>query len=153
MSMFGESRSVIELLNKVQPNPPSDVIKNRYLMFRKAFDNHFAALLKQYDSDSSDFAKRVITRESYYNTIKGLSIRMESMAKFLDVLTVPDANTTSNLRRSLACGLMAQAASNQLDYLETNSETSKSNAATFATQAKKEIETAAKMDSVSSTSR
>ena len=153
MSMFGESRGVIELLNKVQPNPPSDIVKNRYLTFRKAFDNHFASLLKQYDSDSADFAKRVINRESYYSTIKGLSIRMESMAKFLDALTVPDGNTTSNLHRSLACGLMAQAASNQLDYLETNSETSKSNAATFAEQAKKEIETAAKMDAGNASSK
>jgi hypothetical protein len=63
------------------------------------------------------------------------------MAKFLDALQVPEDKKTANLHRSLACGLVSQAASSLQDYLETNSKDSKSNAETFVAQAKKEIET------------
>ncbi|MDH7602117.1 MAG: hypothetical protein QHI38_08210, partial [Armatimonadota bacterium] len=52
----------------------------------------------------------------------------------------------AHIRRVLACGLMAQAAANLLDYLETNSSTSKANADVFASQAKIEIQGAAKLD-------
>ena len=41
---------------------------------------------------------------------------------------------------------MAQAASSLLDYLETNSDKAKANAATFAAQAKKETEEAEKLE-------
>lgn len=146
MAMFNESRNTILILNKVQPNPTDAVKRNRYAMFKKAFDKYFASLLNQYNSDSADFSKHVINRESYYSTVKGISLRMESMAKFLDVLNIPDASADANLHRSLACGLMSQAASNQLDYLESNNDTSKANAVTFVTQAKKEMETASKLD-------
>ena len=69
------------------------------------------------------------------------------MAKFVDFLTVPEGKQSSNTRRSLACGLMAQAASSLLEYLEGNNDKAKANAATFASQAKSELETAQKLES------
>lgn len=146
MSLFNEARKALEQLKVAQPDPPPDIAQNRYDMFRGAFDKSFKVLLKQYDDDSADFEKKIISRESYYNTIKGLALRLESMAKFLDALSVPATKQPANLRRSLACGLAAQAASSSLDYLESNNTKAKANADIFIAQARKEIEAAAKYD-------
>lgn len=147
MSLFAESRKALEQLNKLQPEPDAKVVSIRYELFRKAFDHHFGDILRKYDSDTAGFNKQSITREAYYNSIKALAARLESMAKFLDVLTVPPEKKPANLRRSLACGLLAQAATNLLDYLESNSEEARLNATVFADQARKETETAAKLES------
>ncbi|MCX8052901.1 MAG: tetratricopeptide repeat protein [Armatimonadetes bacterium] len=146
MSLFGESRRALNELAKVQPAPPSKVLANRYEMLRHYFDQHFAALIRQYETASADFEKKIITRESYYNTVKGLVLRLESMAGFLDAIVPPPIKRPAHLRRSLACGLMAQAAASLLDYLETNSSKSKSNAEIFAAQAKVETQSAAKLE-------
>ncbi|MCL5105330.1 MAG: tetratricopeptide repeat protein [Armatimonadetes bacterium] len=146
MSLFNEARKALEQLNVVQPEPSAEVAQNRYDMFRRAFDKSFEMLLKQYDDDSADFEKKIISRESYYTTVNGLALRLESMAKFLDALPVPSSKKPANLRRSLACGLAAQAASNSLDYLESNNKKAKANADVFMSQAKKEIQAASKLD-------
>jgi tetratricopeptide (TPR) repeat protein len=146
MSMFNESLTALEQLKKVQPDPPSYTVESRYNLYRKAIDQQFAMLLRQYESDSDGYADGKITRETYYNTIKGLSLRLESMAKFIDALTVPAAKEPANLHRGLACGLMAQAATSLLDYLETNSSKSKDNADVFVSQAKKELDDAKKFE-------
>lgn len=146
MSLFGESRRVLEQLARVQPEPQARILENRYEMLRKAFEEHFLALLKQYETNGADFEKSIITRESYYNSVKGLSVRLESMASFLDALKPPTAKQQAHLRRSIACGLAAQAAANLLDYLESNNEKAKSNAAVFVKQARSEIDAAAKLE-------
>ncbi|MGB9619049.1 MAG: tetratricopeptide repeat protein, partial [Armatimonadota bacterium] len=146
MSLFGESRKALEQLAKVQPNPPPTVLANRYELLREYFDKHFAALVNQYESAAADFEKKIITRESYYNVVKGLAIRLEAMAGFLDAVEAPPLKKPAHLHRSLACGLMAQAAASLLDYLETNAAKSKSNAEVFASQAKAEIQSAAKLE-------
>lgn len=146
MSLFGESRKALEMLAKVQPEPPINIAENRYEMLRKAFDEHFLALLKYYDATNADFEKQIITRESCYNAIKGLALRLESMAAFLGVLKAPAAKQAAHLRRSVACGLAAQAAASLLDYLETNNEKAKSNASVFVKQAHSEMDAAAKLD-------
>lgn len=146
MALFDESRRALEQLKVVQPKPSAAVIANRYDMLRKAFDKHFAGMLRQYQSDSAAFEKHEITRESYYTSIKSMAERLETMTQFLDAIPTPESKQSANLRRSLACGLMAQAATNLLDYLETNNTTSKANADVFVLQAEKETETAAKME-------
>ena len=146
MSLFTRSREALQQLNVVQPDPSTETISRRYDVFRKAFDEHLAALLRQYDTQLSDFEKRSITRETYYNGTRGLAARLEAMAKFLDALPLPPAKEPANLRRSLACGLVAQAASSLLDYLETNSEEANLNAAVFAAQAKREVEAAVRLE-------
>ncbi|MCE5200272.1 MAG: tetratricopeptide repeat protein [Armatimonadota bacterium] len=146
MSLFGESCKMLQRLKQVQPNPSGEVIESRYNILRKAFDKSFSMLLEQYESDSLNFAAQKISRESYYNTINGIALRLESMAKFLDELVVPALKQPANLRRSLACGLAAQSASSMLDYLETNKSKSKLNADTFMTQAKSELQAASKLE-------
>lgn len=146
MSLFGEARKAVVQLNALQPKPPADTVEKRYEMFRKAFDRAFTMLLKQLESDTADYEKNVISRESYYASVNGLGIRLDSMAKFLDTLIVPPAKQPANLRRSIACGLLAQASTNILDYLETKSKKSKANADLFIAQGKKESETAATLD-------
>ena len=141
VSMFADSRAAIEQLSKVQPHPSSDIIARRYQLLSSIATQWFATLFKQYDDDAADYAKHTITRESYYASIKGLSGRLESMAKFLDALDVPKDRQAANLHRSLACGLVSQAASSLQDYLETNNKESKSSAETFVAQAKKELDT------------
>lgn len=146
MSLFAEARKAVEQLKRVQPDPPADTVLKRYEMFRKAFDRAFATLLTQMDSETADFEKKVITRESYYAAVNGIGIRLENMTRFLDALVVPASKEPANLRRSLACGLVAQAAASTLSYLETNNQTSKKNAETFLAQARKESAEAAKLD-------
>jgi len=146
MSLFNESRIVLEQLKAVQPNPSPVLVANRYEMLRKAFDKSFTMLLNQYESDSADYATKRITRESYYSTINGLALRSESMAKFLDAVTVPSLKQSAGVHRSLACGLFAQASSSMLDYLISNSAQSKTNAQTFLDQAKKELQAAVDLD-------
>jgi len=146
MGLFNEARSAMERLRSLQPDAAAQTIANRYEMFRKAFDNHFAALLRKYDADSGEYARKKITRETYYNSIKGMAMRLESMAKFLDVLPVPAEKEPANLHRGLACGLMIQAAASLLDYLESNNSKSKRNAAVFVEQAKKEFESSARRE-------
>jgi tetratricopeptide (TPR) repeat protein len=146
MSLYNEARKAVEQLKIVQPAPSPDTVSNRYEMFCKAFDGSFDMLLKQYDTDSADFQAKVITRESYYNSVNGVSMRLQSMVKFLDALRVPPARESANLRRSLACGLVAQAAASSLDYLETNDIKAKANAEVFLAQARKEIDAARKLD-------
>jgi hypothetical protein len=87
-----------------------------------------------------------ISRESYYTGTKGVGYRVEMMAQFLDELSVPEDKKSVNLHLSLACGLTSQAASSLQDYLESNNETSKSNADTFISQAKKELDTVRKLE-------
>ena len=147
ISMFTQSREALDQLGLVQPDPPPQILANRYMLLRKAFVTHFAALLRQYDSENNDFENHTSTRETYYNAIKGLAIRLESMARFVDALTVPKTEERAHLHRSLACGLMAQAASGLLEYIEANAHHAKSNAQVFAAQAKREVETAAKLES------
>ncbi|MEN6356561.1 MAG: tetratricopeptide repeat protein [Armatimonadota bacterium] len=146
MSLYGESRKALEQLKTAQPNPSDAVVANRFEMLRKIFDKSFAMLLDQYVSESDNFHTGKITRESYYSTIKGLSLRSEAMAKFLDALTIPPQKQPASIHRSLACGLFAQASSSMIDYLETNSTQSKDNAQTFMDQAKKELNQAAMLD-------
>ncbi len=146
MSLFGESRKVLVELSRVQPNPPPSIAANRYAYLQGYFDSYFKLLLGQYESTGADYEKRIITRESYYSVVKGLALRLESMAAFLDTLAPPQAKQASHLRKGIACGLMAQAASSLRDYLETNSAKSKSSAATFAAQAKSELAAAEKLD-------
>lgn len=146
MSLFGESRAALEQLAKVQPNPSPQTITSRYQLFSKVFEQWFATLFRQLDRDSADYEAKRISRESYYSSVKGLGLRLESMAKFLEVLPCPEDKKAANLHRSLACGLVAQAASSLQDYLETNNAESKSNADTFTAQAKKELDTVAKLE-------
>ncbi len=141
MSLFSESRVTLGQLAKVQPNPSSQTITSRYKLFSSVFEQWFASMLKQLDRDSADYEKKIISRESYYNSVKGLGLRLESMAKFLDALPCPEDKKTSNLHRSLACGMLTQATSSFQDYLETNNADSKANADTFVVQAKKELDT------------
>ncbi len=138
MSLFVESRRALEALKQVQPNPNPRTIESRYDMLRKAFDKHFTALLNQYDENAKRFTDKSIARENYYNEVKGLALRLEAMAKFLDTIDVPEDRKPAN-NRSLACGLMAQAAASLTEFLETNSTTAKANAAVFASQARKEL--------------
>ena len=145
MSMFAESRKALEQLAKVQPDQSPKTISDRYELFSRVFEQWFTVLFNQYDRDSADYEKHIIARESYYSSTKGLGARLESMAKFLEALPVPDDKKPANLHRSLACGLASQAALSLLDYLETNNTESKSNAETFVAQAKKEIDAAAKL--------
>lgn len=147
MSLFGESRKTLEQLAKVEPAPTPQVIANRHQLFSAVFEQWFTTLFRQYDRDLADYQRKSITRESYYSATKGLGGRLESMAKFLDALPVPADKKPASLHRSLACGLVSQAASSLLDYLETNNSDSKSNAETFVTQAKKELEIAKKLES------
>ncbi len=142
ISMFTESRMAIEQLAKVQPNPSDAVLQRRYSLFSTIFEQWFATLFKQYDQDSADFAKQVISRESYYSSIKALGLRLESMAKFVDALPVPEDKKNAALHRSLACGLLFQGVTSLQDYLESNSKESKLSAETFVAQAKKELEKA-----------
>lgn len=144
MGLFSESRQVLALLAVVQPNPAPEMVRTRYDLLTKAFDSHFNGLIKQYDNDSSNYLSHKITRESYYNCVKGYVTRLESMALFVDQITVPLEKQSANLHRSLASGLMSQAASSMLDYLETNNENSKTNAEVIEAKARKEIEAAAK---------
>lgn len=148
MSLFSESRKALEQLKMIQPHPSSDIIENRYDLFRKAFDRSFNALFKQYDDDSADYEKHIISRESYYSSVKGLAARLDAMTQFLDTVTVPAARQSANLHRSLACGLVAQSASCLINYLETNNADSKTNAETFIAQARKELESAGKLEVV-----
>lgn len=141
VSMFADSRAVLERLKKVQPEPPADATARRYSLLSTIATQWLNALLKQYDDESAAFVKGTMTRESYYNSVKGLSGRLESMAKFLDAIDVPSDRRTANLHRSLACGLVSQAASSLQEYLETNNKESKASAETFVAQAKKELDT------------
>ena len=145
MSMFAESRKTLQQLATVQPDQSPKTISDRYELFSKVFEQWFKVLFNQYDRDLADYEKHIISRESYYSSTKGLGARLESMAKFLDALPVPDDKKPANLHRSLACGLVSQAALSLLDYLETNNAESKSNAETFVAQAKKELEAATKL--------
>lgn len=140
LSLFSESRRTLEDLAKVQPNPPAQMLSNRYELFRHVFEQWFDKLFKQYDGDAADYAKQVITRQSYYGSTKSLGLRLESMAKFIDALPVPKDKQPVNLHLSLACGLVSQAASSLQDYLETNNADSRANAETFVAQAKKELQ-------------
>lgn len=146
MSLFAESRKALDELRKVQPDPSPQILDNRYEMLRKAFDTHFNALLTHYDTSARRFAAGGISREAYYSDANGLALRLESMAKFLDAIDVPPAKKPANTRRSLACGLMAQASSSLTDYLETDSKTAKENASVFAAAARKELQEAIKLD-------
>lgn len=146
MGLFTESRKVLEMLNKVQPAPEPQIVERRYGMFQKAFDGHFALLMRQYASDLANYSKGKLSRESCYNAFKGLGTRLESMAKFLDAVNVPSAKQPAHLHRSLAVGLASQAASSLLEHLETNSDAAKSNADVFIAQARREIENAAALD-------
>jgi tetratricopeptide (TPR) repeat protein len=141
MSLYSEAKKALLQLSAVQPRPSSQIIATRYSVFTKVFEQSFSGLLKQYERDARDYQTQRIARESYYSSVKGLSYRVETMAQFLDVLTVPDDKKSMNLHLSLACGLVSQAASSLQDYLETNSADSKANAETFIAQAKKELET------------
>ncbi len=151
MSLFNESRKVLEELNKLQPKPPADVIAKRYEVFRIAIDNSLKSMIKLYESDKESFEQKKLSRESYYDSAKGIFLKLESMSKLLDALEVPATKKSANLRRSLACGLLSQAASSLMDYLETNNVTYKQNTSVFVTQAKNELDTASKLDGSSVT--
>ena len=146
MSLYSEARKAVEQLQTIQPKPPAKAMSARYDLFIKVFKQSFAGLLKQYERDADDYRTMRISRESYYTGAKGIGYRVEMMARFLDELSVPEDKKSVNLHLSLACGLASQAASSLQDYLESNNETSKSNADTFISQAKKELDTVRKME-------
>jgi tetratricopeptide (TPR) repeat protein len=148
MSLFGEARKAIEQLKAAQPNPPAETVAKRYEMFRKSFDRAYDTLLSQLEDDSANYSKKIISRESYYSSVNGLGIRLETLTQFLDSLSKPVSRQPAALRRSLACGLLAQASASLLEYLESNDKKQKQNAELFIDQAKKEAAAAAKLDVV-----
>lgn len=150
MSLFGEAGKALDQLKSVQPNPPDETVSRRYVMFRRAFDKSFLVLMNQLETEGASFEKKTMNRESYYASVNGIGIRLETMAKFLDTLTVPSISKAANLRRSMACGLVSQASASLLDYLETNSKKAKANADTFMAQAKKELDAVVSLESASS---
>ena len=138
-SLFNDSRMVLAKLDIIQPDLTDELLFNRYQMITRAFDTRLIYLSNSYDSDFKDFSKKKFSRESYYNSIKILVIQLDSMTKFADIMPAPKQFSSINLKRYLACGLLAQAATNMLNYLETNKTQSKNNSDTFSEQAKNEI--------------
>ncbi|MFQ3548818.1 MAG: tetratricopeptide repeat protein [Armatimonadota bacterium] len=146
MGLFGESSNVLAELKKIQSSPDIPILNNRYIMLRKSFDNHFAEVLRQYDRDLLSFNKEKISRESYFASLRGLIQKLDRMRDFLSSIPVPTSQNPANQRRIMATGLVKQACFSLMDYLETNDIDASTNADLFIRQAKREFETARKLD-------
>jgi len=143
-SLFNESRKELEQLAKLDPKPEPKVADERYTGLRAFADGDARNLLDQYDAGARSFANREMTRESYYDFVKGIAIRFDSISRFLEALTPPESASSTHRHRILGCSLMVQACTSTLRYLETNKASEKESAAIFAAEARRHLETAAK---------
>ncbi|MBI2843996.1 MAG: tetratricopeptide repeat protein [Armatimonadetes bacterium] len=138
-SMFNECRNQLMLLQQLDKDTDPKVIADRYGQFASLADQEFKALVDQYDKGAASFWSRRSTREYYYDLVKGIGIRVESIARFLEVLKPPDDLVTRHRRRILGCSLMSQACAHMLRYLETNKTSERDDATIMASEARKQI--------------
>lgn len=138
-SLFNESRKSLEKLQAFDPKPEPNVLKDRYTKLRELVDRDVKDLLAMYDKGAASFGKRDITREYYYELLKGIGVRTESIVRFLDVLTPPEIEITRHRHLVLGCSLLSQALTRASRYLETNQISEKEDAAILLSEARKHL--------------
>ena len=138
-SLFNESRKEVQQLQKLDPNPDPKVMADRYTRLRSLADRDLKALVVQYDNGADSFSDRSMTRESYYELVRGIGVRLGSITHFLEALTPTVGDSSAHRRRILGCNLMSQACAHMLSYLETNKSSERQDAAIFISEAKKHI--------------
>ncbi len=127
-SLFYEARKELEILGELDPNPPAKRIVDRYAALSKYAARDITSLMAQHANATATFEQKSLTRESYYQIVKGIGLRMEAVREFLQSLTVPDPDKSTNQHRMLGCSLMSQSCQATLRYLETNKESEKEDA-------------------------
>lgn len=138
-SLFHDGRKALEALQKLDPNPKPAVLAGRYTRLMEMADRDLQDLLGQYENGARSFTDRKVTREYYYELVRGIGVRVDSISKFLEALTPPEAVTPIHRHRILGCSLMIQACTHTLRYLETNNASEKDNAAILIAEARKHL--------------
>lgn len=138
-SMFTESKQELEVLQTMDTQPAQATQEARYKSFRSYIDPSIATLMDQYDSATKSFAAKEVTREYYYDFIDGISLRFDSIAKFLDTMAVPSSSTSIHKRKVLGCSLMSQACARMESYLESNKASEREEASILVNEARKHL--------------
>lgn len=138
-SFFNESRKELDELAKLETNPNPKNVAARYKQLWGIAQRDIQALLAQYDKSATQFAQKGLTRESYYDVIRSVGIRIDSIGNFLQGITPPESDSSAHRRHILGCSLLSQASEHMLGYLETNKTSEKDDAAIFLDEAKKHL--------------
>lgn len=139
-SMYTESLKELSQAQKISSKSElKSFTDNYYTRFMSVVESDLDDILTRLDSQYTSFSQKEITREAYYEQVRGFGKRVQSIAGLLQALTPPEDHVSTNRHRILGCSLLSQSCASTIRYLETNKTSEKEDAEIFLTEAKKHI--------------
>jgi len=139
-SMYVESRRELEQAQKVSSKSELKAFSdNYYSRFLSIIDADLNRCLSQLEQGADSFSRSDITRESYYELVRGISNRVQSIAQLLQALDPPESQESTHRHKVLGCSLISQSCTSTRNYLETNKTSYKDDATIYLTEARKHI--------------
>lgn len=139
-SMYAESRDELDQAKKVSSKAELKTFSDSYYTrFLSIIDADLTRCLSQLEQGADSFSRRDITREAYYEQVRGISSRVQLIARLLQALNPPESQESTHRHKSLGCSLVSQSCASALGYLETNKTSEKDDATIYLTEARKHI--------------
>jgi tetratricopeptide (TPR) repeat protein len=142
-SQFIDSTKQLDLIATLDPKPDPATVAARYSGLMTVAETEIKSISNQFDQGATAYANEEHTREQYYEMIRGLTVRADTLTKFLDKVTVPPGASAAHAHRILACSLLSQAGDSLAAYLETNKADNQTESQLYLNEAKKELSLAA----------
>jgi tetratricopeptide (TPR) repeat protein len=142
-SRFDDSTRELGLIATLEPKPDPTTVSARYSDLMKVVENEIKSISSQFDQGAKAYANEEHTLEQYYEMVRGLTARADTLTKFLDKVTVPPASVSAQSHRILACSLLSQAGEALMSFLETNKTDHQTESQLYLSEARKELSLAA----------
>ena len=141
----------IKQLKGQEDDRPVDVGLYRSLI--QSTDIAYTKSRSQLEEAAKSYGSGKMTRESYFNKVKGLLTEVEQLADFLTDLDPPPDYSKSYLHRTLAASLLSQSITTAQEWLIKNNAALKQQSDQFAKDSVVEMDTAAALDRQMKTGR
>lgn len=142
-SQFKESLKHLEIIAKLEPTPDPAKVAERYSALMVVVEAEVKSISTQFDQGAKTYEDQEQTREQYYNLVKSLTLRSDTLAQYLDKVTAPQPLSSAHSHRTLAVSLLSQAGTSMMSFLESNSSEQQNEATLYLSEAKKELSLAA----------
>jgi tetratricopeptide (TPR) repeat protein len=142
-SQFDNSVKQLDLIATLDPKPDPATVVARYSALMAVVENEIKSISSQFDQGATAYANEEHTREQYYEMIRGLTARTDTLTRFLDKISTPPGSATAHSHRILACSLLSQAGDSLMAFLETNKPDRQTESQLYLSEAKQELSLAA----------
>ncbi|MDO8586356.1 MAG: tetratricopeptide repeat protein [Armatimonadota bacterium] len=138
-SQFDDSLKQLDQISKIETAPDPATVAARYSALMVVIEGEIKSLSSQFDQGSKAYQNEEHSREQYYELVRGLTGRADTLTRFLDKVTSPPGTAAGHAHRVLACSLLSQAGTSLMSYLETNREERQTESELYLNEAKKEL--------------